>query len=127
MNGSVAGGECNEPVKQDDIDSPSSLTFTQEFFGINDYTFTLANASGGGISITAIDNSGTHDCSFALFRPNATVGPPAIALPEQLLPAIALPYLGAWTFDSTCAADNASCCCFVGSANIREAPYGASW
>lgn len=67
INGSVNGISCNSPVEQDHMAHPLTLTFTNEFFGVNSYTFTLANSTDlSGLTITAIDDLGA--CSFQLYR-----------------------------------------------------------
>jgi len=84
FNGTVAGANCDAPVKQDNLDPPTGLTETQEFFGIDSLTFTLSNASVGstiGLEITAVSSSAEFPlCGFTLYR--------QVSSASQQLPAI---------------------------------------
>ena len=128
LNGTVAGTYCNQPIRQDNINPPASLSFTEEFFGINNYTFTLANASsaGQGLRLTAIDNnSGFSRCSFVMYCATCDFILPGYTLPAAAPPpSVAQPYVGDWAFDtSTCDAN--SCCCMTGNATVFVDPDGA--
>lgn len=133
VNGTVAGKQCDQPVEQDNLDQPSSYTFMQEFFGIDKYTFTLANATYNGNlgwSLTASALLSSHpNCSFVLFHPSTTLLPSAPYNPpvsQPGLPSYGQSYLGTWNFDSTiCNVTSANCCCLVGSASIVTDPDGS--
>jgi len=112
-------------VKQDNLDPPIALsTPDQEFFAIDTYTFTIANATDlSGLTITATD-SGPGKCSFQLYRAttdlltDVTFVPP----PEVTFPSYGASYIyNYWKFDNTtCDVASASCCCLTGTASVMK-------
>mmetsp|Transcript_10402 Transcript_10402/g.16988 ORF Transcript_10402/g.16988 Transcript_10402/m.16988 type:complete len:334 (+) Transcript_10402:150-1151(+) len=127
-NGTVAGALCDNLVEEDNL-FVTAYSWSQEFLGINFFTFTLANdtyQSTPGWSLTAIASGGL--CSFTLFRASNVSLPPdpmlsSSSTPVPIPPYVA-PYLGTWEFDTTtCQTENSSaCCCWVGPTlvNIEE-------
>jgi len=128
VNGTVAGSVCNQPVKQDNLDPPTSYTFSQEFFGIDDYTFTLANATYGSVSGWSLSAVTSTACSFTLFHASSTPLPAQPYTPNSPTtptPSYVNVYVGAWLFDSTtCNILSSACCCLVGASSIDIDPDG---
>lgn len=122
INGSVAGN-CNELIKEDNINPPTTLNFTEEFFAIDYYNFVLSNTTDlSGLNIDAQDTSPDGGvCSFSLYRATSELlygNFNSTSISNPPVPFWVSPYIGTWTLDNTCAATSSGCCCLTGNITI---------
>jgi len=132
VNGSVTGDVCAAPVAMDSLNSPASYQFLNEFFGIDDFEWTLANATYNtlaGLSLSVL--SANHPkCNFTLFRSSATPlssSPSSVTPLAATVPSFDTVFEGSnWNFDSgqTCS-NQPSCCCWTGLGTIVPNSLGA--
>jgi hypothetical protein len=133
VNGTVEGIECVSSVEEDNLNIPSTYIFSQEFFGIDSYQFTLAgggyNGTNGFVLIAQPYKTIDPPCGFTLFRMTDELLPVAptptsTAVPTPSDEDVLSPYLGTWDVEATCA-QNSRCCCYDGPVSVTLAPGGA--